>query len=522
MNLARIGERKTIDSSEDEGGQEGVERVQSGLQDIQENGVEEATTTLGQSDMQVSEDRPASRKTSRKLSISSTWLMPPIPTQPPALTTSGGNAKKGVAKSAMKVWNALTNRKNQTGGVSSGRNKTGMSCAVAPFDDDVLLDQGGLVQVTLPLEKPDGQGRRSSSSSVNRKHPLNGAPESGKLSLENTKPFPETHTGPNQGTQANSQASGNQVLSINVPPRSDLQGLEAPPPRLRKKSSRKSIRRGANQSATANGRLSAMSPRSRRSSMYSFDLDTETPRSDSFDLPRSPLLASAGGIVQSGSTSPAAGDNAGVLSLSPVAFGALMDGALNFNLDSDDANGDRSGDRLTPGGHKRLKSVSSARNRSRPVSVASDRTGPSPRVSKRFSKRASILPPPALDLLKESPSEPVPKIPEQYKSPTTCGDQANHESPAISSALRAPSPEAYERKLHPYAVRGLREYEDCLDEWELFVHRVKEEEGVDGREVSFSWHLAEFHMELNIVFMYVQLAALIPRLQCAWPSTWEE
>ena len=32
---------------------------------------------------------------------------------------------------------------------------------------------------------------------------------------------------------------------------------------------------------------------------------------------------------------------------------------------------------------------------------------------------------------------------------------------------RSPSPPPYEQKQHAYAVRGLREYEDCLDEWEL-------------------------------------------------------
>ena len=107
-------------------------------------------------------------------------------------------------------------------------------------------------------------------------------------------------------------------------------------------------------------------------------------------------------------------------------------------------------------------------------------------MSKRFSKRASILPPPALDLLKESPSEPVPKIPEQYKTPTTGNTQNGM---FVAGALakppveRSPSPPPYEQKQHAYAVRGLREYEDCLDEWELFVHRAKEEEGADGKEV---------------------------------------
>lgn len=66
----------------------------------------------------------------------------------------------------------------------------------------------------------------------------------------------------------------------------------------------------------------------------------------------------------------------------------------------------------------------------------------SPRVSKRFSKRASILPPPALDLLLES-SEPVPQIPKEFQNPPP-----------------------YQQHQHPYAVRALREYEDALDEFD--------------------------------------------------------
>lgn len=54
----------------------------------------------------------------------------------------------------------------------------------------------------------------------------------------------------------------------------------------------------------------------------------------------------------------------------------------------------------------------------------------SPRVSLRFSKRISILPPAALDMLKES-GESVPQIPEQWR------------------------PKGYDKKLHAYAIRGL-------------------------------------------------------------------
>ncbi|KAI5477484.1 hypothetical protein MNV49_006330 [Pseudohyphozyma bogoriensis] len=84
---------------------------------------------------------------------------------------------------------------------------------------------------------------------------------------------------------------------------------------------------------------------------------------------------------------------------------------------------------------------------------------PSPRVSKRFSKRISILPPAALDVLKESGGA-VPPIPAQYL---------------------VTSPTSYDKKLHPYAVRGLRDYEDALDEWTDWVARLQEEED-DGKK----------------------------------------
>ncbi|BGP17251.1 hypothetical protein JCM10213_003712 [Rhodosporidiobolus nylandii] len=83
----------------------------------------------------------------------------------------------------------------------------------------------------------------------------------------------------------------------------------------------------------------------------------------------------------------------------------------------------------------------------------------SPRVSLRFSKRISILPPAALDLLKEARAgngvEAVPPIPAKYRQSVEVG---------------------YDKRLHPYAVRGLRDYEDALDEWTDWVARLQEEE----------------------------------------------
>lgn len=85
---------------------------------------------------------------------------------------------------------------------------------------------------------------------------------------------------------------------------------------------------------------------------------------------------------------------------------------------------------------------------------------PSPRVSKRFSKRQSLLPPAALDLLAES-HEPVPQIPKHFR--------------------QLPP---YPQHQHPYAIRGLREYEESLDEYAVWTARVKEDddEELEGRD----------------------------------------
>ncbi|GJN91395.1 hypothetical protein Rhopal_004416-T1 [Rhodotorula paludigena] len=80
----------------------------------------------------------------------------------------------------------------------------------------------------------------------------------------------------------------------------------------------------------------------------------------------------------------------------------------------------------------------------------------SPRVSLRFSKRISILPPAALDLLKEvNGVEAVPPIPARFRENVAVG---------------------YDKKLHPYAVRGLRDYEDALDEWNDWVAQLAEDD----------------------------------------------
>ncbi|GAA5935019.1 uncharacterized protein JCM15063_003129 [Sporobolomyces koalae] len=109
----------------------------------------------------------------------------------------------------------------------------------------------------------------------------------------------------------------------------------------------------------------------------------------------------------------------------------------------------------------------------------------SPRVSLRFSKRISILPPAALDLLKKDKGgiEAVPPIPAQYR-------------PAMQSG--------YDKKLHPYAVRGLRDLEDSYDEWTDWVARLQEEEDGGGRG-----QVNPFMDE-------------VPRLAVSWPTSFTD
>ena len=387
-------------------------------------------------------------------------------------TSTGKNTKLSTAKKvAGGWWQNLKNRKGSGNGqpnsiTSPAENEPRPASheqispfnenAASPPSNDKSAPASEAAQPTSPPTPPSGEAKYTT----------------GRDSKPVARPF-------SRGSEANA-----------IPPQlPDLLKVETAGDRLKKQSSRKSLRRApSSASRRTAGASSAASPRSRRSSMYSFDLEVDTPRSDSFDFPISPSSANGGAL----SPTTAAGSSAAGLGLSPLAFSALLDGNLNF---AGSRSGEGSTTPLSPNRprHQRGKSASSVR-KSRPVSVASNRSGgngPSPRVSKRFSKRASILPPPALDLLKESPSEPVPKIPEQYKTPTTANTQngllsAVFPNPAMSGdkADRPPSPPPYEQKKHAYAIRGLREYEDCLDEWELFVHRAKEEEGADGREVS--------------------------------------
>ncbi|GAA5876682.1 hypothetical protein JCM16303_003625 [Sporobolomyces ruberrimus] len=114
----------------------------------------------------------------------------------------------------------------------------------------------------------------------------------------------------------------------------------------------------------------------------------------------------------------------------------------------------------------------------------------SPRVSLRFSKRISILPPAALDLLKKErggglESVSIPPIPAQYRR-------------SVMQQL------GYDKKLHPYAVRGLRDLEDSYDEWTDWVAKLQEEvdNGARGNTSAFM--------------------DVVPRLAVSWPTSFTD
>ncbi|KAK4704827.1 hypothetical protein P7C70_g1391, partial [Phenoliferia sp. Uapishka_3] len=116
-------------------------------------------------------------------------------------------------------------------------------------------------------------------------------------------------------------------------------------------------------------------------------------------------------------------------------------------------------------------------NRRNPENIAGT---VSPRVSLRFSKRISILPPAALDMLKEG-GNGVPQIPARFLA----------------------TPQGYDKKLHPYALRGLKEYEDACEEWIDWTVRLQEEEDLGKKH--------------NRGFIDT-----VPRLSVNWPSAFED
>ena len=85
-------------------------------------------------------------------------------------------------------------------------------------------------------------------------------------------------------------------------------------------------------------------------------------------------------------------------------------------------------------------------------SVLSSRRSASPRVSRAFSKRSSLVPGPALDLIEAEEQPPVPMLPAHLRT------------------------HAYDKALHVYAVQSLREYEQTVQEHDDFMNSQPEGE----------------------------------------------
>ncbi len=101
-------------------------------------------------------------------------------------------------------------------------------------------------------------------------------------------------------------------------------------------------------------------------------------------------------------------------------------------------------------------------------SLSSRRTS-SPRISRAFSKRSSLVPGPALDLVVDDDQPPVPSLPA-------------HLQPAF-----------YARSQHVYAIHSLREYEQTVQEHDDFMASQPEGE-----------------------------RSAVPRLPVNWPAMWQD
>ncbi|KAK0559454.1 hypothetical protein OC844_004400 [Tilletia horrida] len=124
------------------------------------------------------------------------------------------------------------------------------------------------------------------------------------------------------------------------------------------------------------------------------------------------------------------------------------------------------GDNITPDASFDLQSAAPTL-----ASGGPGRPGASPRVSRAFSKRSSILPGPAFDLMGEEGGEDAPAV------------------PPLPAHLQHP----YDKNLHTYAVQSLTEYERTIQEHDQYFAAQPESE-----------------------------KAQVPRLQVNWPAMWQD
>uniref|UniRef100_V5GM60 Uncharacterized protein n=2 Tax=Kalmanozyma brasiliensis (strain GHG001) TaxID=1365824 RepID=V5GM60_KALBG len=105
------------------------------------------------------------------------------------------------------------------------------------------------------------------------------------------------------------------------------------------------------------------------------------------------------------------------------------------------------------------------------------RTPPSPRISRAFSRRASILPAHASELVAGLDAEPVPPMPDL---------PAEHFGLGLTG-VHADSVESYSESLHIYAVQGLREYEQTVQEHDDFFASLGADQSTQVPRLPVNW-----------------------------------
>ncbi|KAJ1020645.1 hypothetical protein NDA16_004038 [Ustilago loliicola] len=112
------------------------------------------------------------------------------------------------------------------------------------------------------------------------------------------------------------------------------------------------------------------------------------------------------------------------------------------------------------------------------------RTPQSPRISKAFSRRASMLPGPASELVASmmEGEEEVPPVPDLPAGTLGLGLSGMNGGAAGSN-----SADVYDEMLHIYAVQSLREYEQTVQEHDEFFASLPEEQSAQVPRLPVNW-----------------------------------
>lgn len=109
------------------------------------------------------------------------------------------------------------------------------------------------------------------------------------------------------------------------------------------------------------------------------------------------------------------------------------------------------------------------------------RTPMSPRISRAFSRRVSMLPGPASELVAEAEGDaapPVPDLPADHLGLGLSGINGNDTTSAT---------EVYDETLHIYAVQSLREYEQTVQEHDEFFASLPQDQSTQVPRLPVNW-----------------------------------